>query len=401
MICTKFSLEHLAQATSKKKIIPMQTQQHPYLSRLDHLRFLAASLVVLFHFFHHTQGDLKSSNPLVSLIDEGHTGIALFMVISGFIFTVIAGDKDIHYAGFIRNRIIRIYPLLIVAACLQLFVSTYNDHRNYGFMQLLGWLIPFRSETIGLSPYFQQMWTIWVELQFYLLFPFLILFVRRYGSGYLWGLLGLTFVLRALVFAASGEVRYIAYETLFGRLDQFVMGMMLGRMWVARDETQSVHGIKGEKSLHVLWLLPAALFILAVLHLFSLKVGFSELKSPVWVVWPLLEGAMWGSFVWVYLHVRWPGPAALKGNIDTGLAALGTVSFSTYVFHNLVLAAYSNYAGILHFTGLERFDIILTGLLVVLPLVMLMSTITFYLIEKPFLTMRKAYLRSGTLPQNR
>ena len=152
----------------------MQTEQRSYLSRLDHLRFLAASLVVLFHFFHHTQGDLRSGNPLVSLIDEGHTGIALFMVISGFIFTVIAGNKDIHYAGFIRNRIIRIYPLLIVAACLQLYISTYNDHRNYGFIQLLGWLFPFRSETIGLSPYFQQMWTIWVELQFYLLFPFLV-----------------------------------------------------------------------------------------------------------------------------------------------------------------------------------------------------------------------------------
>ena len=71
----------------------MQTQQHPYLSRLDHLRFLAASLVVLFHFFHFTHGDLKSGNPLVSLVDEGHTGTALFMVISGFIFTVIAGHN--------------------------------------------------------------------------------------------------------------------------------------------------------------------------------------------------------------------------------------------------------------------------------------------------------------------
>ena len=365
----------------------MQTQQHPYLSRLDHLRFLAASLVVLFHFFHHTQGDLRSGNPLVSLVDEGHTGIALFMVISGFIFTVIAGHKDIHYVGFIRNRVIRIYPLLIVAACLQLFISTYNDHRNYGFLQLLGWLMPFRSETIGLSPYFQQMWTIWVELQFYLLFPFLILFARRYGSRYLWGVLGLMFVLRALVFAASGEVRFIAYETLFGRLDQFVVGMLLGRMWLIKDKAQS---------LHPLWLLPAVLLVLMVLHLFSLKVGFAELKSPVWVVWPLVEGAIWGCFVGVYLQVRWPGPEALKGSIDKGLAALGAVSFSTYVFHNLVLAAFNKHANIVHFTGLDRFDTILTGLLVVLPLVLLMSALTYHLIEKPFLSMRRGYLSSNT-----
>ena len=367
----------------------MHTQQHPYLSRLDHLRFLAASLVVLFHFFHHTQGDLRSANPLVSLIDEGHTGIALFMVISGFIFTVIAGHKDIDYGGFIRNRIIRIYPLLIVAACLQLFISTYNDHRNYGFLQLLGWLMPFRSETIGLSPYFQQMWTIWVELQFYLIFPFLILFARRYGSRYLVGVLGLLFVLRALVFAASGEVRYIAYETLFGRLDQFVLGMLLGRLWLAQGKDAPT----AQPGLHWLWLLPVSALVLGGLHLFSLQVGFAELKSPLWTVWPLVEGALWGGFVWVYLLVRWPGPEAVKARVDRALAAMGAISFSTYVFHNLVLAAYNKHAGVVPFTGLERLDTILTGMVCVLPLVMLMAAFTYQLIEKPFLSLRRSYLR--------
>lgn len=367
----------------------MQTLQHRYLSRLDHLRFLAASLVVLFHFFHHTQGDLRSGSALVSLIDEGHTGIALFMVISGFIFTVIAGHQDIHYGGFLRNRAFRIYPLLIVAACLQLLISTYNDHRNYGFLQLLGWLMPFRSETIGLSPYFQQMWTIWVELQFYLLFPFLLMFARRYGDRYLCGLLGLLLLLRCLVYAASGEVRYLAYETLFGRLDQFVVGMLMGRRWLARglDRDPSVAG------LHALWLLPAGLLVLMGLHVFSLRVGFAELKSAVWTVWPLLEAAMWAVFVWVYLQARWPGPVGIKARIDQALAGLGAISYSTYVFHNLVLAAYHAHAGVVPFTGLERLDTILTGALCVLPLALLVAAVTYHLIEKPFLSLRRGYLR--------
>ncbi len=373
----------------------MLTSQHAYLSRLDHLRFLAASLVVMFHFFHLTQGDLRSGNPLVSLIDEGHTGIALFMVISGFIFTVIAGQKNINYGGFIRNRIIRIYPLLIVAAFLQLLVSTYNDHRNYGFLQLLGWLIPFRSETIGLSPYFQQMWTIWVELQFYLIFPFLILFARRYGSRYLWGVLGLLVLLRALVFAASGEVRYLAYETLFGRLDQFIVGILLGRLWLALGKGIGVN-VANESSersgLHWLWLAPTGLLVLIGVHIFSLEVGFTNIKSPAWVLWPFVEGALWGGFMWVYLQLRWPGPPVLKARIDLALAALGAVSFSTYVFHKLVLAAYNAHAGVVAFTGLERLDAILTGALCALPLTTLMAAITYQLIEKPFLSLRRGYL---------
>ncbi len=371
----------------------MQTAQHPYMSRLDHLRFLAASLVVLFHYFHQTQGDLRSGNPLVSLIDEGHTGIALFMLISGFIFTVIAADKHIHYGGFIRNRIIRIYPLLIVAATLQLFISTYTDHRNYGFLQLLGWLMPFRSETIGLSPYFQQMWTVWVELQFYLIFPFLILFTRRHGNVYLLGVLGLLIVLRLLVYAAAGEVRYLAYETLFGRLDQFVVGMLIGRLWLAKSHDQASPAQPPRTGLSPFWLIPPTALLLLGLQLFSLRAGFTDIHNPIWIIWPLMEAVLWAGFIWVYLQVHWPGPQAIKARVDRSLASLGVISFSTYVFHKLVLAAYSAHWGLVPFTGNDRRDAILTGLLCMLPLTMLMASLTYHLIEKPFLNLRRSYLR--------
>lgn len=362
----------------------MRTAQTTYLSRLDHLRFLAAALVVLFHFFHSHVGDLRGGNPLVSLIDEGHTGIALFMVISGFIFTVIAGDREVRYGAFLRNRILRIYPLFTVAVFLQLLISTYNNHANYGFLQLIGWLMPFRSETVPLSPYFSQLWTIWVEFQFYLMFPFLLAFARRLGPRYLLGLLLLLTLLRLLVFAASGSVRFLAYETIFGRLDQFLIGMLLGLVWLHRSSRAA--------GLSPAWLVLAMLGVLTGLHLFSRKVGYSELDSAFWIVWPLVEGLMWAGVVWTYLLARWPGPAGLRARIDRMLAALGAVSFSTYILHNLVIAAYNKNLPLLPWGPGTAREAILTGVVLILPAVLLLSMLTYHLIEKPFLAMRGTYL---------
>lgn len=374
---------------------PMQTPQHPYLSRLDHLRFLAASLVVMFHFFHTKQGDLRQGNPLVSLIDEGHSGIALFMVISGFIFTVIAGNQQLSYSGFIRNRILRIYPLFVFAVFLQLLFSTYNDQRNYGFVQLIGWLVPFRSDTVPLSPYFVQLWTIWVEFQFYLIFPFLLAFSRRFGARYLWGLLGLLMLVRALIFAASGSVRFLAYETIFGRLDQFVIGMLVARIWMTYAAIKSASTDDAHQPVptgNPFWLLLATLAVLLGLHAFSWRVGFSELASPIWIIWPPIEAALWAGLLWTYLTTRWPGPQALRRRVDATLAALGSISFSIYVMHNLVIAAVNARLPLLPVPGGPLVQTLATGALVVLPATLAVATLTYWVIERPFLTLRKRYL---------
>lgn len=365
----------------------MQSDQTPYLSRLDHLRFLAAALVVLFHFFHTYVGDLRSGNALVSLIDEGHTGIALFMVLSGFILTVIAGDKTIHYAGFIKNRVLRIYPLFVFAVLLQLFISTYNDHRNYGFLQLLSWLMPFRSETVPLSPYFVQLWTIWVECQFYLLFPFLLQLSRRLGPSYLgWWLLLLT-VVRAMVWLSAGSVRFLAYETIFGRLDQFIVGMLLARLWLGQPGARM-----GGKN-PALLLLPG-LGVLLATHLFSRRVGFSNIDSAWWIFWPPVEALVWAAFVWVYLQVR--APRALAGVADRmgqALTSLGAMSFSLYVMHNLVIHAVNRHVMPHVQAWLAPPYHLVLGAAATFVLLVPLAALTWKVIEKPFLSFRTPYTR--------
>jgi peptidoglycan/LPS O-acetylase OafA/YrhL len=365
----------------------MKGLQAPYLERLDHLRFYAAALVVLFHFFHNYAPDLRAANPLMSLIDEGHTGIGLFMVISGFVFTYIARGREVRYAPFLFSRFVRIYPLFVFAVFLQLMISTYNEERNYGFLALLGWLMPFRSETVPLSQYFVQLWTIWVEFQFYLLFPFLHAFALRYGQRYLIALLGLFILTRALVFLATGSVRFLAYETIFGRMDQFLIGMLAARLYLRRPTLAA----------NPLWLLAASALAVTGVHGFSRIAGYTDLQHPVWIVWTTLEGLLWAGVLLSYLNARLALPRAAERLV----AALGATSFSIYVMHNLVIAVLKRQVGLLPI-GADTFTQALwTGLLIAVPATLALAALTYLMIERPFFGYRLAYVAAPAAEQSK
>jgi peptidoglycan/LPS O-acetylase OafA/YrhL len=356
----------------------VRSAQTPYLERLDHLRFFAAALVVMFHFFHAYAPDLRARNPLVSLIDEGHTGIGLFMVISGFIFTYIARDRAVRYAPFLVSRIARIYPLFTFAVFLQLMIGTYNEERNYGFLALLGWLMPFRSETVPLSPYFVQLWTIWVEFQFYLLFPFLHGFALRAGRRYLLALLALFVVFRARVYLATGSVRFLAYETIFGRMDQFLVGMLAARLYLRHA------GGAGNP----LYALAASVAAVLGVHAFSRAIGYTNLSSAGWVLWPTFEALLWAAVLVTYLDAR----LALPALASRLLAACGAASFSIYVMHNLVIAVFRRHAETLSLPVASHAQVLATGALIVLPAVMAVAALTYTLIERPFFSFRRSYV---------
>lgn len=357
----------------------MRSEQTPYLERLDQLRLLAAALVVFFHAFHRHVGTLRPDNPLLSLIDEGHTGIGLFMVISGFIFAVITHGAQVDYWRFMRNRVIRIYPLFLFAIFLTLTVSTYNEHRNYGLATFLEWAIPFRASSVSASTHFVQLWTIWVEFQFYLLFPFIKAFGERYGSRYLWGLIALLIAIRSAIFVIDGSVRFVAYESIFGRMDQFLIGMLAAGVWLARPARLS----------HPLHLLLAVAATIALVHGFNLQGGHVRIDASWWVVWTTFEALAWAWVLLAWLGCRWRAPALL----ESGLARLGAMSFSIYVMHNFVLAVIDRLIGVVPFSADPVRAAALNAVLVVFPLVLAAAWPTYALIERPFLTLRGRYIR--------
>jgi peptidoglycan/LPS O-acetylase OafA/YrhL len=371
----------------------VESPNQPYVAGVDHLRAFAALLIVAYHgyqlfsasFIFHSGFSpafwFHTNDPFVAVLIEGHTAVALFMVLSGFIFTRAALGRTIRYGAFVRNRLLRIYPLFV----LLLVTGVYAKPETFAggpFLQtlLLGANLAGHLE-VG---YFSVMfWAITVECQFYLLFPFLLDFLDRLGWRWLAGALALCLLLRAVAVLEGAHARNLSYLTLVGRLDQFLLGMALARSM--RD--------------HVAWWRPwilpvAAVAVVAALWIFH-RLGGWPVESPWKIAWPPIEGAAWALFVGGYLTVadRLPGP------VSRALAAIGTISYSIYLVHFLVIGQLIAHGWGWQPTGSGYVNALLTTACLATPIILAASTLTYLVVERPFLSLRGPYLgRPETTP---
>lgn len=167
---------------------------------LDGLRFLAAALVVLDHLQQHRAnlglphwGDLHHWERL------GHLGVLLFFVLSGFLITFLLLEEEretgrIHYGRFQVRRVLRIWPLYFLLVVLSLYVFpalpwmdmpdapaeaiTADRPRK---LLLYALFVPSLVPSLaGPVPHAGHLWTIGTEVHFYLLWPLLLLLVRKH-----------------------------------------------------------------------------------------------------------------------------------------------------------------------------------------------------------------------------
>ncbi|MCM8536352.1 MAG: acyltransferase [Lentisphaeraceae bacterium] len=367
----------------------MKSKNIKHIEGLDHLRAFAAVLVLLYHgtqlfyWWLKYQGDyapgrwIEAKGIFTAYLVEGHTAVALFMVLSGFIFTVGTLGSDIEYFKFLKNRFLRTYPLFL----LLIFVAVYSSPKSFAFVPFLQTVL-FMGNSEGalmINPYTTMFWTIAVEWQFYLIFPFLLCFLNKYGVKYLVGLIVLALTFRLIVYAQGGLVRDMSYFTILGRLDQFLIGMLLAVFYKSRYS-----------SVNKLWLglFPVMIIAIGALLYDLNKAGGWPTESLYKVFWPIIEGAAWSVFILSYLSVSRYLPKPLSKCLDF----IGKISYSTYLLHFIVIVIVIKKAWFIDIdAGGFLVDSLVTAVLVVLPITFVLSTLTFYLIEQPFLSLRVKY----------
>lgn len=193
-----------------------------YRQDIQIIRGLAVLVVVLFH--------LGAPG-----FDHGFLGVDAFFVISGFLMALLF--KEGETAGFLRRRAGRLLPAYFVTVLLTLAVSALvtlpSEHRQVatqavyagGFLSNLGfWMQASYFSKAEFTPLL-HLWSLGVEIQFYLLVPLLVWLQNRFR--FTWPIL-LAGSLAACLIVVAISPKTAFFMTPF-RLWEFLLGACVAR----------------------------------------------------------------------------------------------------------------------------------------------------------------------------
>ena len=155
------------------------TQKLNYRNEIDGIRAISIIAVLINHI-----------NP--EILPSGFIGVDIFFVISGFlitssIFSQSSGNFSKFFLSFLEKRVKRLFPALVVyVLVVSLILILFNPHPavsiRTGLTSLLGfsnlYLFKYSTDYFAESTYlnpFVNTWSLGIEEQFYILFPFILL----------------------------------------------------------------------------------------------------------------------------------------------------------------------------------------------------------------------------------
>ena len=165
--------------------ITTRSKSERYIPAIDGLRAISVIAVLLYHL-------------TLPWWPGGFLGVDLFFVISGYVITRLILDSierssALDLRRFYRSRIRRLFPALIfMVVTTTLFIGVWAPETVKRFVSdlpflftgLMNWALVAREQdyfsTIGRPPLLQHTWSLAVEIQFYLLWPLILLFVLRF-----------------------------------------------------------------------------------------------------------------------------------------------------------------------------------------------------------------------------
>ncbi len=151
-------------------------------NNFDLLRLLAALQVAIYHTSHQFNVDPEKTSIFLALSNY-FPGVPIFFFVSGYLISK-SFENNSNLTDYIQNRALRIFPALIVVTLVSIigvYLTGYLTANNVGVGNVIAWVIGQLTITQFYNPDFLRgfgfgalnasLWTVTVELQFYIVIP--------------------------------------------------------------------------------------------------------------------------------------------------------------------------------------------------------------------------------------
>lgn len=355
------------------------TSSGRYLPEIDGLRFIAIMPVLIQHLSERLQRYSSvewaapvSEDPVAFLASRGTIGVFLFFAISGFILCLpfakyhLKGGRKVPLKGYLWRRVTRLEPPYLIWMTVFFLVLLVQNPAAEGLGSRWGFSMIYLHNIVygEYTPINPVAWSLEIEIQFYLLAPFLAaLFFSIKQKALRRGiLLGSIFGFISLQYA-MGWMSVMPYKiTLLGQLQHFLVGFLLADFYLLDWQGRDLRA-KG-------WL-----DIVAVAAFFTLCFTWSAEWGKNLIFSTALIALFWAGMrgKWFKHFLRQPW-----------IAAIGGMCYTIYLIHLPMMEGLVRITQKLSWTNHFAVNLLLQ-MAVVIPIVLAVSAVFFLLLEKPFM----------------
>ncbi len=340
---------------------------------LDGLRAVSICMVVMGHCSGTMTRFSPNGSALLGFIGAGRLGVSIFFVISGFLITTLLVREQltmqsISLKNFYIRRAFRIFPgfyaYWLVALALTLLGYIHLSHTDLISAAVYVWnYVPRTTDTWFLG----HTWSLSIEEQFYLLWPVILkLSGPKRGTWTAFGVVLAAPFIRVSSYFLLPSTRPRIGMMLHTRADSLMIGALLALICLNEDHLHAL------KSVTRSWLIPvAALCFVPIDTLLTIQFKGTYLLSVGYSLQNLM-------IVLLIAHVVFYEKTALGRMLNNSVVVhVGVISYSLYLWQQLFLTTKNS-----TFTGMFPLNILCA---------FLAAEISYYLLEKPFLRLRKRF----------
>jgi len=352
-----------------------------YEYRVDIVRAVACMLVAIVHVSVPTFTDPLWADTgflgtvILSIVDCGWIGVPIFLFISGYSLALgkYSPGQSLDIRQFALNRALRLYP--IYGLVLVLLIMNHGADATTILQLAL-----FQLQAMPPATAFNIAWSLQLEVACYFLFPVVLYLIKEKSFG-VFALLGALLFLRLLMVGQPPERQFLlSYSSLLGGGVIFILGMMAARLPRLRPcvatRVATIAGVSG-----------IVMFCVFVASRGGYQAPTGRVIKYVFLFMPEFVGLC--MFLVTFGYLRTSTPGARVGLTARAFAYFGTISYSAYIFslfvHDFVAAYIGRHAG--GWVDWAYFLAVYFAFLTVT------ASLTYFGVEKPFLSLRKSYVR--------